>query len=497
MKPSDPTTPSAPHITLVKALQQAQYYAVALKVELNRGIIVGEYLEEAVMNTDITLFATLSEKKDQLANEILSKPGVTGIAIGHKIKGDKIQKELCIIVYVEKKIPRKKLSADQIIDIPGVLFDIQEAGPMVAQLLRVKPIDVTAKNSNTYNPLIGGAEIGATGDSYVGTLGAVVYNHSNGNLVGLTNYHVAAGTSATPVGRNISQPGNSAANIIGSCIRATRGNVQTGSIDAAVIMINNRQATPLQIDGIGSILGMAQPQLQWGVIKRGRTTDITTGIISSLNWTGYVKDEADGSNILFSNQIFISPAPGVPAADLAGDSGAIWLANPGHAAVGLNFAGDGTNAIANPIFAVVETMGIQFESNRFAFYRWFNPATGNHFYTCDPGGEVASIGCIYEGCRQALFDASEYSAVALYRWYNGRDHFYTTAANGELAPENGYHLECVAGYIRMQPATGLTQFYRWVNGLQDDHFYTTDPNGEAAAANGYRLEGAIGWVTPL
>lgn len=101
--------------------------------------------------------------------------------------------------------------------------------------------------------------------------------------------------------------------------------------------------------------------------------------------------------------------------------------------------------------------------------------------------------------------------VALYRYWNGKDHFYTTNANeiGTTTPglkgKCGHTSEGTACYISSTQAPGYLPLYRYFNGTE--HFYTTNPHeiGTDVAGvkgkGGYTCEGIAGFVpskgTPL
>lgn len=449
------------------------------------------------MNGDLDAFRKLDAIKSAEAKKILARPGVTGVAVGYRTRGGALTSEPVIIVYVEKKKPREMLGAQDVIELDGAPIDIQEHGPMVAQYLRMPRDQISAQDSSPHRPLTGGIEIGPTGDHFVGTLGAILYDTASHQPTGLTNWHVAAGSTTNPVGRDISQPGNGATAKIGRCVRAVRGPGGGGDVDAAAISLD--PGVPyalLQEQTIGTINGVAPAAINQSVVKQGRTSNRTTGRIAALGWTGNVN--YDGTLVHFTNQILIEPV-GVPAASLPGDSGSVWLSDPAHVAIGLNFAGDGHVAIANPIAAVLAAVGVTASLGASAFYRWFNPSHGDHFYTEDPSGELAPVsGYVFEGVGCRLFTPGTAGTTALHRWYrsaNG-DHFYTTDPAGELAPQSGYAYEGVAGHVATGAAPGRVAWNRWFSPHTGDHFYTTDPNGELAPQGGYVSEGVTGWVLP-
>ncbi|KAJ6125878.1 hypothetical protein N7471_010371 [Penicillium samsonianum] len=115
-------------------------------------------------------------------------------------------------------------------------------------------------------------------------------------------------------------------------------------------------------------------------------------------------------------------------------------------------------------------------------FRWFNPQSGDHFYTADPNGELARPTYRFEGIGWYMFSSPpEFGdTVPLYRWFNpsSGDHFYTTHPTGELAPQSGYRAEGVTGYLH--PNEGAPQsvpLYRWYQTglLSNFRFYPFRP----------------------
>lgn len=66
--------------------------------------------------------------------ELLRYPNVVGVAIGIRTKRGKPTGERCLVVYVERKIPRPKLSKNELLpsEIEGVSVDVVEAGRLEA-----------------------------------------------------------------------------------------------------------------------------------------------------------------------------------------------------------------------------------------------------------------------------------------------------------------------------------------------------------------------------
>ena len=133
----------------------------------------------------------------------------------------------------------------------------------------------------------------------------------------------------------------------------------------------------------------------------------------------------------------------------------------------------------------------------FIVYRWWNGR--DHFYTTHVYSELApDVGYTYEGAPFRLFAAGTANTTRFFRWYHptSGDHFYCTDPNGELAPVAGYLYEGAAGNIATSQIAGTIPLFRWYHPTSGDHFYTTDPSGELAPVTGYQAEGTAGFVRP-
>lgn len=84
------------------------------------------------------------------------------------------------------------------------------------------------------------------------------------------------------------------------------------------------------------------------------------------------------------------------------------------------------------------------------FFRWFNPARGDHFYTHERDCSRALPGYIFEGSIGNIGTSKLTGTRALYRWYNSQTgyHFYTTGQNGEGMAKKGFYFDGIAGYVQ-------------------------------------------------
>jgi hypothetical protein len=84
------------------------------------------------------------------------------------------------------------------------------------------------------------------------------------------------------------------------------------------------------------------------------------------------------------------------------------------------------------------------------FFRWFNPAKGDHYYSYDPKGGKPLPGYIFEGTIGNIATSRLAGTRELYRWFNPakNGHFYTTDMAGEGLAKKGYRFEGIAGFVR-------------------------------------------------
>ena len=84
------------------------------------------------------------------------------------------------------------------------------------------------------------------------------------------------------------------------------------------------------------------------------------------------------------------------------------------------------------------------------FYRWFNPATGDHYYSYTPNGGKPLPGYIFEGSIGSIGTSKLTGARELYRWFNRKTkhHFYTTDQSGEGMAKKGFQFDGIAGFVK-------------------------------------------------
>jgi hypothetical protein len=116
-------------------------------------------------------------------------------------------------------------------------------------------------------------------------------------------------------------------------------------------------------------------------------------------------------------------------------------------------------------------------------YRFWNAATGSHFYTASEAEKqdvVANLSRVFrfEGVAYTVDMAAGGTRVPLHRFFNVRNgsHFYTAseAEKAQVVATLGrtYNYEGIAYYVSPSPETTSTPVYRFFNVKKGFHFYT-------------------------
>lgn len=149
-----------------------------------------------------------------------------------------------------------------------------------------------APDASMHRPVVGGVSVGAsrfvpTGDFTVGTLGAVGRTTATSPpiTIGLSNHHVLAHDSNRAFGDEIIQPeptpfGRLPDDVIGQLLSWSFPEiVYSGVTDAAICSID--VPTVPEIAELGSATDTASASIGMLVTKRGRTTGVTHGIVTT------------------------------------------------------------------------------------------------------------------------------------------------------------------------------------------------------------------------
>lgn len=223
--------------------------------------------------------------KESLEAVIFSLDGVTGIDIGMRDEESLDPEDLAVRIFVQ--------DASQ---IPQEISSLLEQSPVPAVVLqrRFEPT-ATLPDTEPHRPVVGGTSVGAArfvtslSGFPAGTLGAVGQTTQTPTpiTVGLSNHHVLAVDGNRDFGQEIIQPepgvlGRFPGDRICSLISWDFPEIVfSGSADAAICSIE--VDTAAEILDVGAVAGTTSEFSGMLVRKRGRTTGLTFGIVTTDN----------------------------------------------------------------------------------------------------------------------------------------------------------------------------------------------------------------------
>ncbi len=297
------------------------------------------------------LIARAQSLKTEKEDELLAKANVLGVGVGFKeTKGEETE-DICVSVYVEKKVAKKDLKSDDL--VPGsydsLPTDVREVGRIEALSFntRVRP----ARPGYS----IGHYKITA------GTFGCLVRDTCYPCRTHiLSNNHVLANSNAASVGDPVLQPGPYDGGTIPRDViaRLTRFiPIHFGSasrynlVDAALATLRDQRDVIASIANLGIPRGTVEATLGMEVAKSGRTTETTTGKVIGIDVTSAVNY---GVGIAyFRNQIMTTNM------SAGGDSGSLLLSRNGREGTGLLFAGSSVITLHNNLANVEMALGVE------------------------------------------------------------------------------------------------------------------------------------------
>ena len=313
------------------------------------------------------------------AQQFLGTKGVTSVGVGYYKETD----ELCIQYTVEKKVPTESLKEEGLTELPDHILD-EKGNKVRVQVIerRYKPhVEIFDETAPEYASFRGrrsrqdsvrpGISV-AHEHSTAGTLGAIVYDRQTGQPYILSNWHVLQ-NGRGKIGDRILQPGPEDAgtrrDVVGRLVRSHIGLAG----DCAISSIEGR-GFDRTIWELGIVPQPVVGRVELGdrVIKSGRTTGVTRGIVSKVGGA-YRIGYSDGV-IKTVGGFEIKPDPKYPAPggeiSMGGDSGSVWMiAEEGEnrgVVVGLHFAGEtdpaphAEHALACNIHSVIGKLDVTF-----------------------------------------------------------------------------------------------------------------------------------------
>ena len=288
--------------------------------------------------------------------KIVRTDNCVAMGISEKVSDGKRVGSLAITFYVERKLPKGKLSAEDRIppEVPEaisrgetILTDVKEIG-------KLRP-ELNARR----NPFQPGYSIGHI-DAGAGTLGAVVKRGREYYI--LSNSHVLALCGLARRGDAIVYPGSLdgglTEDLVAKLARFKKFKFGSGflnRVDCAIAKPTPERLGDLmaEIKGLGLPGRTIKPVRGMKVTKVGRTTGKTTGKIEDVHFRFTLDYEGDVGVVGFIDQVLCTRYTDV------GDSGSLVVEKATGRAVGLHFAGAEGGSVFSPIDEVLKTLGVQ------------------------------------------------------------------------------------------------------------------------------------------
>ncbi|MGL4850802.1 MAG: hypothetical protein ACRC28_18105 [Clostridium sp.] len=287
--------------------------------------------------------------------KMFTSDNIVGIGLGNKVMNGVETDLSCMHVYVKEKLPESAVA--QSIMIPkthcGVFTDVIECGD-------IKPLTF----DQTVRPLQGGYAIGREFWGGIGTYGGPMEKGNATNLkkYALSNNHVLGGVN-TNFKFNVAYQTAYAfdpnpANRIGEVVKYIPIQPETfpmsgtpsNKVDCGLAVGYDKSIFANIIKNVGEIKDLGIPKLGMKVVKSGRTTETTRGVISTLG--GTIRLNLPGSSF-FVDQIICT------ISSAAGDSGSLLFEDGTNKLLGLLFAGGGSIVMFNDIRNVLSLLGIR------------------------------------------------------------------------------------------------------------------------------------------
>jgi hypothetical protein len=292
----------------------------------------------------------ITEVQERYEVSLLAMDNVVGVAPSLKVTKGGPTGQWSLTVLVEKKVPLSEVPAGSRVPatLDGVPTDVVEVGR----------IDALVFNARV-RPALPGFSIGHHNIT-AGTFGCLVEDlRQPGEYLILSNNHVLADVNAGKPGDLIVQPGPFDGGVFPADGVATLersepivfGLAGYNLVDAAVARPTHTRNVTASLLGVLVPRGVDQAFVGAPVIKAGRTTQVTVGLVLAVNATILVNYGLAGL-AHFRHQIITT------AMAAGGDSGSL-LMNGGLAAVGLLFAGSAVITVHNHIGDVESALGVR------------------------------------------------------------------------------------------------------------------------------------------
>jgi hypothetical protein len=289
--------------------------------------------------------------------DIFEDRNIVAVGISEKVTDKGLTGVLSLCFYVEKKVSKRLIRAGNLVPAVMASSDGTAVFTDVKPIGRVRP-DFPVKRKAS--PVQSGFSVGHV-DATAGTIGAIV--RKGKKFFVLSNSHVLAGAGLARLNDSILYPGprdggKLAKNIVGTLARFARfkvGGQFVNHVDAALCAIDAERLDDLDlsIHGLTGLPTTIKAKRGMVVMKRGRTTGETEGVVEDVNFR-VVIDYPGVGPVGFHDQVLCSRY------SKPGDSGSIVVDKASRRVVGLHFAGASGGSVFNPIVQVTKALGFTF-----------------------------------------------------------------------------------------------------------------------------------------
>lgn len=299
--------------------------------------------------------------KLRFGDKLKAYPNVSGVGVGYRVVGRQRRDEICLRVYVRRKVPASELAPDEILPkaVDGVIVDVIEADWWTM----APDLSLPERQARRALEVPGGVSVGGLRVT-AGTLGAAVSDVGSGELLLLSNWHVLCGDFECRVGEPVIQPGVYDGGLSSDEIGHLRTFAINEDVDAACATVGSARYVLRDLAGLPSLRGIGSATLGTRIWKSGRTTGVTTGLVDDVAADVDVGGYPDGVRE-FRDQIIAASEDDTPIVR-GGDSGSLVVDDNAYA-VGLLFGGERKNGaylIANHISAVIDALAIELPSRQ-------------------------------------------------------------------------------------------------------------------------------------
>jgi hypothetical protein len=294
-------------------------------------------------------YARLREyKATQVTADWLGPLGAHSVGIGRKEVQGKRTNTLALLVYVERKQPVARLSAEAVPSSVSYLSRKEKREVRLPTDVIETPRPAPEQDPETrIRPVPGGVSFGISGST--GTLGGWVWDATDDTIVGVSNNHVlgdtiGADTLQQGTADGGSLPGDKIGDVKRSVPRVAPG---TNLVDCAISAVDDAANADLEVLEVGpGVYEVATPTLDMLVEKFGQTTHHTFGRITDVDL-----ETTSTEGFFFDQQLRIVPVDPSDDWSAGGDSGSLVFSQRPTSgdikpAVGLHWGGSGVNGVA-------------------------------------------------------------------------------------------------------------------------------------------------------